>query len=176
VLIGLANLENDQRQSYVTHQDYYRLFHEYVLSQHLRLANGEVIPWIDEDLDADTDEWIARDILQKRDSSSAGRGAYYNHSGFADPLITGLIGLRPSSGSRIVLHPLLPSGTWSYFALDGLPYHGHLLTIVYDETGQHYHRGRGFQLFVDGRQCVSRPTLGPLEYQLKPNSSSPPQD
>jgi len=176
VLIGLANLENDQTQSYVTHEDYFRLFEEYVLSQHLRLANGEVIPWIDEDLDADTDEWIARDILQKRHSPSAGRGAYYNHSGFADPLITGLIGLRPSADSRIVLHPLLPSGAWSYFALDGLPYHGHLLTIVYDETGQHYHRGRGLMLFVDGRKCASRTTLGPLEYQLEPNSSSPHQD
>ena len=176
VLIGLANLENDQTQSYVTHEDYFRLFEEYVLSQHLRLANGEVIPWIDEDLDADTDEWIARDILQKRHSPSAGRGAYYNHSGFADPLITGLIGLRPSADSRIVLHPLLPCGAWSYFALDGLPYHGHLLTIVYDETGQHYHRGRGLMLFVDGRKCASRTTLGPLEYQLEPNSSSPHQD
>jgi hypothetical protein len=31
-------------------------------------------------------------------------------------------------------------------------------------------------LFVDGRKCASRTTLGRLEYQLEPNSSSPHQD
>lgn len=165
-LVAMANLENDQQQNYVTHRDYFRLFQEYVLSQHLRLANGDVIPWIDEDLDADTGEWIARDILIKRHSSSAGRGAYYNHSGFADPLITGLIGLRPRSDNKIILNPLLPDHSWSYFAFDGLPYHGHLLTIVYDETGKHYHQGRGLTLLVDGKKRAHRPTLGALAYTL----------
>jgi hypothetical protein len=167
-LVAMANVENDQPdQTYATHADYYHLFSEYVLSQHLRLANGDVIPWIDEDLDADTDEWIARDILIQRHNSSAGRGNYYNHSGFADPLITGLIGLRPREDNTIVLHPLLPANTWTYFAMDGLPWHGHLLTIVYDQTGEHYHRGRGLTLFVDGQKMASRKTLGNLEYQLK---------
>lgn len=164
-LIALANLE-DSHDRYMSQDDYLRLFQEYVLSQHLRLSNGEVIPWIDEDLDADTGEWIARDILARRHSPQAGRGAYYNHSEFADPLITGLIGLRPQSDDRIVLHPLLPQGAWSYFALDGLPWHGHLLTVVYDATGRHYHRGRGLQLLVDGRLCAHRETLGPLEYRV----------
>ncbi len=144
VLIGMANLENHQQQNYVTRQDYLRLFQEYVLSEHLRLSSGKIIPWIDEDLDADTGEWIARDILAQRHSPEAGRGAYYNHSGFADPLITGLIGLRPSKEDTVVLHPLLPPHAWSYFALDGLPWHGHLLTILYDPTGRRYLRGQGF--------------------------------
>jgi hypothetical protein len=166
VLIGLANLENNQQQNYVTREDYYRLFQTYVLSQHLRLPGGKVIPWIDEDLDADTGVWIARDILAQRHSPEAGRGAYYNHSGFADPLITGLVGLRPSEDDTIVLHPLLPSKAWSYFALDGLPWHGHLLTIVYDPSGKQYHHGRGFLLFVDGRKCAARADLGPITYRL----------
>ncbi len=34
-----------------------------------------------------------------------------------------------------------PAGTWTYFAVDGLPYHGHLLAIVYDETGKQYRHG-----------------------------------
>lgn len=173
-LVAMANVENEQpNQPYATHADYYKLFSEYVLSQHLKLANGKVIPWISEDLNADTDRWITRAILIQRHSSMAGRGNYYNHSGFADPLITGLIGLRPEEGDRIVLHPLLPVGAWSYFAVDGLPYHGHLLTIVYDRTGQHYHRGRGLMLFVDGRKCASRPTLGPLSYRLTHAAPAP---
>ena len=95
-----------------------------------------------------------------------GRGNYYNHSGFADPLITGLIGLRPRADRRSVVDPLLPAGTWSYFALDGLPYHGQLLAIVYDQSGEHYQRGRGLMLFVDGKKLVSRATLGPMETEL----------
>jgi hypothetical protein len=95
-----------------------------------------------------------------------GRGNYYNHSGFADPLIAGLIGLRPQADDTLILHPLLPAGAWDYFALDGLPYHGHLISIVYDRTGNRYNRGRGLILFVDGKKIASRSTLGPIEINL----------
>ncbi len=152
-------------KSNIGQQQYYQLFSNYVLSQHLKLPGGRVIDWIDEDLDADTDEWIAKDILLAK-HKQVGRGNYYNHSGFADPLITGLIGLRPRADSKIVIHPLLPAGAWTWFAIDGLPYHGHLLAIVYDQTGKHYNQGRGLTLFVDGKKIANRPTLGPLEAAL----------
>ena len=164
-LLALADLINGPAQSYVGSQQYYQLFSNYVLSQHLKLPGGRFIDWIDEDLDADTGEWIAKDMLFQK-HKQVGRGNYYNHSGFADPLITGLIGLRPRADSRIVIQPLLPAGEWTYFALDGLPYHGHLLAIVYDETGKHYNQGRGLTLFVDGKKIASRPTLGPLYSNL----------
>lgn len=164
-LLALADLLNGAPQPYIGVPQYYRLFSNYVRSQHLKLADGRTIDWIDEDLDADTDEWIAKDILIKK-NRQVGRGNYYNHSGFADPLITGLIGLRPRADRQLVLHPLLPSGEWSYFAIDGLPYHKHLLTIAYDETGEHYHRGRGLTVYVDGKKLASRPTLGPLQAEL----------
>ena len=32
--------------------------------------------------------------------------------------------------SEVVVRPLLPAGQWSYFAIDALPYHGHLLTVI----------------------------------------------
>ncbi|MGB7263928.1 MAG: hypothetical protein WBC92_00340, partial [Terracidiphilus sp.] len=138
-LLALANLlngapqpeaPNDRSSSLgwkldIAPQQYYQLFSNYVLSQHLKLPSGRVIDWIDEDLDADTDEWIAKDILLAK-HKQVGRGNYYNHSGFADPLITGLIGLRPRPDNKIVIHPLLPAGAWTYFAIDGLPYHGHI--------------------------------------------------
>jgi hypothetical protein len=165
-LLAMANLLDDEpAQRYVDSQDYYRLFSEYVLSQHLRLANGDVIPWIDEDLNADTGEWIAKDILIQK-HKQVGRGNYYNHSGFAAPLLTGLIGLRPSETDQIVIRPLLPEGSWPYFAVDALPYHGHLLTILYDRSGSRYGRGRGLTLMVDGKRVASRPNLGPLQYNL----------
>ena len=171
-LTSLANLLIDEPpQLYIDRVGYLRLFSTYVLSQHLRLANGEVIPWIDEDLDADTDEWIAKNMLLAK-HKQVGRGNYYNHSGFADPLITGLIGLRPNDGDEVVLHPLLPPKTWSYFAVDGLPYHGHMLTIFYDRTGKHFGKGRGFRLFVDGKLAAARHDLGPLRYRL-PATTTP---
>ena len=164
-LLALANLLNGPAQTYIGKQQYYELFANYVLSQHIKLPSGRVIDWIDEDLDADTDEWIAKDILIAK-HRKVGRGNYYNHSGFADPLITGLVGLRPRADAKIVIHPLLPGGTWTYFAVDGLPYHGHLLAIVYDAAGKHYQQGRGLMLFVDGKKAAGRPTLGPLEAEL----------
>jgi hypothetical protein len=164
-LLALANLLNGPAQSTIGRQQYYQLFSNYVLSQHIALPSGRVIDWIDEDLDADTDEWIAKNMLIAK-NRQVGRGNYYNHSGFADPLITGLIGLRPQAGDKLVLHPLLPSGEWTYFAVDGLPYHGHILSIVYDNTGKRYNRGRGLTVYADGKEIASRPTLGPIEATL----------
>jgi hypothetical protein len=164
-LLALANLLNGPAQGAIGKQQYYQLFANYVLSQHIKLPSGRVIDWIDEDLDADTDEWIAKDMLIAK-HKQVGRGNYYNHSGFADPLITGLLGLRPRADGKVEVNPLLPAGTWSYFAVDGLPYHGHLLAIVYDRNGTHYKRGRGLMLFVDGKIIASRATLGLVEAQL----------
>ena len=165
-LLALAEYENQPGAVVMSHRDYYKLFSRYVLSQHQTLKNGHTIDWIDEDLDADTNEWIAKDMLIQK-KKQVGRGNYYNHSGFADPLITGLIGLRPRADNRIVIHPLLPAGEWSYFAVDALPYHGHLLTILWDASGSRYHHGKGFTLLVDGKQAATRKDLGPLEYELK---------
>ncbi len=164
-LLALANLLNGPKQTYIGTTDYLHLFQNYVLSQHLTLPNGKLIDWIDEDLDADTDQWIAKTMLAAK-HSQVGRGNYYNHSGFTDPLITGLIGLHPRADDLLELHPLLPAGTWTYFALDGVPYHGHNLAIVFDATGNHYHHGKGLTVFVDGAKVASRITLGPLEAKL----------
>ena len=106
-LLALAAYEDEPGTPVIGHADYYKLFDRYVLAQHQTLKSGHVIDWIDEDLDADTDEWIAKDMLIAKDKQ-VGRGNYYNHSGFADPLITGLIGLQPRADGRIVLRPLLP--------------------------------------------------------------------
>jgi dienelactone hydrolase len=164
-LLALADYENTPGASVMTPADYYKLFERYVSSQHQTLKNGHVIDWIDEDLDADTDEWIAKDMLIAK-NSQVGRGNYYNHSGFADPLITGLIGLRPRADNRVELHPLLPAGMWSYFALEGLPYRGHTLTILWDSTGKKYGKGTGLILMVDGKTIAKRKDLGPLEGDL----------
>jgi hypothetical protein len=160
-LAALGNLLNGPAQNFVGRQEYYQLFANYVASQHIALPSGRKIDWIDEDLDADSGEWIAKRMLMEK-HKQVGRGNYYNHSGFSDPLITGLIGLRPREDNKVELNPLLPAGKWNWFALDGLPYHGHLLAVVYDRTGKKYGRGRGLMLYVDGKKIAGRKDLGPL--------------
>ena len=165
-LVALANLLNGPEQSVVNTSDYLRLLSTYADSQHIRLPSGRVIPWIDEDLDADSGTWIARSILIAQHQQPANRGRYYNHSGFADLVITGLIGLRPMGGNELLLHPLLPDGKWKYFALDGVPYHGHLLTILYDLDGSRYNRGSGLQILCDGHVIAHAARLQALRVSL----------
>ena len=158
-LVALANLLDGKEQSVMSPSDYFRLFSAYTQSQHIRTSEGRAIPWIDEDLNADTGEWLARDILISKHQPPPNRGRYYNHSGYADLVITGLMGVRPAAGNELVIHPLIPSDKWAYFALDGLPYHGHLLTIMYDRTGDRYHRGAGLTVLCDGRVVGHRDSL-----------------
>jgi hypothetical protein len=165
-LVALANVLNSPGQSVVSSKDYLRLLQAYAYSQHIRLPDGHVIPWIDEDIDADTGKWIARSILISLHQPPPNRGRYYNHSGFADLIVTGLIGVRPSPGSSLVVHPLIPEDKWNYFALDGLPYHGHLLTIFYDRDGSRYHRGTGLQVLCDGRLIAHSSELRPITVLL----------
>jgi hypothetical protein len=164
-LVALANVLNGPPQSIVSESRYFELLSKYARSQSLRLPDGSTIPWIDEDLDPDTGDWIARRILESKGQPPKNRGRYYNHSGFADLLVTGLLGVRPSSGNRLTIHPLVPAN-WKYFSLDGLPYHGHLLTLFYDKSGARYHRGPGMHVLWDGSEIASQQTLGTLQVGL----------
>ncbi len=156
-LVAMANLLNNYRQPYVNKQDYLALLRTYARSQHLTLADGAVIPFIDEDLHPDTGEWLARSLLYKmtpaeqEKKGGKDRGRDYNHSTFNDLIITGLVGLRPRVDQMVEVNPLVPDGAMDYFCLDGVRYHDFNLTILYDRTGQRYHRGAGLRLFADGQ-------------------------
>jgi predicted GH43/DUF377 family glycosyl hydrolase len=143
----MANLLNDYHQNVVTRSDYLTLLQGYARSQQ---KDGQ--PWVAEDLNPDTGKWIV----------DLPRSAYYNHSGFADLIITGLAGLRPRPDRQVVVNPLVPDGQWDWFCLDGVPYHGHSLTVLWDRTGHHYGLGQGLLLFADGKRLAHRVDLGRL--------------
>jgi hypothetical protein len=130
-------------QNIVSRNDYLAILTGYAHSQY---RDGK--PWIAEDLDPLTGKWIV----------DKPRSAYYNHSAYADLIITGLVGLRPRADDVVDLRPLAPP-EWDYFCLQDVPYHGHLLTILYDKTGRRYHRGIGLQAWSDGREIVHETTL-----------------
>jgi len=136
-LDALANVLRDYSQNVVTVNDYYDAFLNYVHSQH---ADGR--PYIGEYIDETTGQWI---------NGRGDRSRYYNHSTFADLLITGVVGLRPRADDTVEVQPLLPDGVWDWFCLDGVKYHGHVLTIIWDKDGKHYGRGQGLMVLADGK-------------------------
>ena len=138
-LVALANLLNNYSQDVVGKSDYLTILRNYARSQH-----KEGKPWIAEDLDAASGKWIV----------DLPRSVAYNHSGYCDLIITGLMGLRPRADETLEVNPLVPDGAFDYFALDGIPYHGRSLTILYDKTGERYHHGRGMIVLVDGKEIA----------------------
>jgi hypothetical protein len=162
-LTAMANLLNNYHQNVVSNRDYFDILEIYAKSQHLKRADGSVVPWIDENLNPLTGDWMARAImLTWTKARIPERGKDYNHSTFCDLIISGLIGLRPRTDDTVEVNPLLPAGTWDYFCLDRAPYHGHSLTILYDKTGEHYGRGSGLRVFADGTEIAASPTLSRL--------------
>ena len=93
-LKALTNLLHGYRRHPMTRQDYWRTFEIYTRSHRLKRADGSEIPWIDENLNPFTGEWLARSRKLEK-AGFYGRGDYYNHSGYCDLVITGLVGLRP---------------------------------------------------------------------------------
>ncbi|MDQ3812572.1 MAG: glycoside hydrolase [Armatimonadota bacterium] len=145
-LVALGNVLRHYHQSVVTSRDYFEQFLTYARSQY---RNGK--PYIGEYLDEKTGEWI-----KVKDGE---RSRYYNHSTFADLLITGVVGLRPRADGVVEVHPLLPDGIWEWFCLDGVPYHGRTLTILWDATGKRYGHGAGLRVLADGKPIAQAPRL-----------------
>jgi len=166
-LTALANLLDNYDQSVISQNDYFDLLQIYARSQHLRLADGRIVPWIDEDLNPANGDWISRTLLQQRGSEIPERGKDYNHSTFCDLIISGLVGLRPRADEMVEVHPLAPLA-WDYFCLDQVRYHGHWLTILWDKTGTHYKKGKGLRVLADGREIAVGDSLERLTAALPP--------
>jgi Trehalase len=151
-LEALAHVLRDYPQDIVTSRDYYDAFLTCVHSQQ---AGGK--PYIGEYLDETTGQWI---------NGKEGRSRYYNHSTFADLLITGVVGLRPRADDQVEVEPLLPDGVWDWFCLDGVKYHGQVLTIIWDKNGKHYSHGAGLIVLADGKEIARAKKLTKLDGKL----------
>ncbi len=135
-----------------TNADYFDTFLTYVHSEH---ADGK--PYIGEYLDEVTGDWI---------NGKGGRSRYYNHSTFADLLTTGVVGLVPRADDTVEVDPLLPDETWNWFCLDGVKYHGHILTIIWDQDGTHFGCGQGLIVLADGKEIARGNKLAKLMGKL----------
>ncbi|RFC51852.1 MAG: hypothetical protein DVB22_001195 [Verrucomicrobia bacterium] len=183
-LTAMANLLHDYRQEVVSRKDYWEVLQGYVRSHRFRQLpperrEGESTdgagglervesgrPWIDENLNPYTGDWMARTLLKQRRQAPDERGKDYNHSTFCDLVISGLLGLRPRADEVVEVSPLLPEGEWDWFCLDHVPYHGRVLTVIWDRDGTHYGRGVGMQVLVDGVKIGGAERLGTVRGKL----------
>jgi predicted GH43/DUF377 family glycosyl hydrolase len=166
-LTALANLLNGYQQSVVSPQDYFDLLKVYTRSHCLKLDDGRVVPWVDENLNPTNGDWIARTLLRQRGSQIPERGKDYNHSTYCDLIISGLVGLRPRADDTVEVNPLVPD-SWSFFCLDQVRYHGRWLTILWDKTGDRYHQGAGLRVLADGKEIAASETLKRVTAPLPP--------
>jgi hypothetical protein len=151
-LTAMANVLNNQPQHYVNDSAYFDLLETYVESQYYR---GR--PYVGEYLDEKTGYWLKGDEERSR---------YYNHSTFNDLIITGLVGLRPRADDTLEVHPLVPVNKWKWFCLDNVLYHSKTITIIWDEDGTKYKKGKGFSIWVNGKKVATATTLQPLQAKL----------
>lgn len=171
-LTAMANLLNVYDQSVIDRRNYLDALHTYAQAQHLVKSDGRQVPWIDENLNPYTGDWIARSRILAWERSdpkkwqnkggTSERGKDYNHSTFCDLIISGLVGIRPRQDNMIEINPLVPPDAWDYFCLDGVRYHGHDITVVYDKTGKRYGIGSGLRVIVDGVTVATFPEIGRL--------------
>ena len=138
VLTGMANELNNYNQNVITNSDYVKSLR--LFAQQHYLPNGKL------------------DLVENYDPNLGGPIVYYywsnhyNHSSFNNLVITGLCGIRPSNSDTLVINPLVDNSI-KYFCMDGVQYHGHNVTVVYDKDGNKYKSGKGLTVFVDGKKA-----------------------
>ncbi|MEI8281751.1 MAG: glycosyl hydrolase family 65 protein, partial [Armatimonadota bacterium] len=171
-LTGLANLLNGPSQDNISRASYFKLLSDYTRAHQIKLEDGRVVPWIDENLNPYTGDWLSRTRLKawKNGTWDAGKGGVergkdYNHSTYCDLVISGLIGLRPRPDNVVEVNPLVPA-EWESFCLDRVPYHGRMLTILLDKTGKKYGKGKGLRVFADGKLLASTAKIGRLQGKI----------
>jgi len=151
-LTALANVLADGRDAPVTRRDYFDAFVTYTRSQ-----RREGKPYIGEYQDENTGAWL---------KGADPRSRWYNHSTYADLLISGMLGVRPSEANDLIVAPLLPEGTWAWFCLDGVRVRGRDITVIWDRDGGHYGKGTGLQVWVDGKVVAKVDRLEAVKVSL----------
>jgi len=155
VLQGMVNLLDHYHQSVVGRADFLRSLRQYA-ALHLQ---GDRLD-LEEDYHPDTGAPIV----------GLNRSHHYFHSGFVDLVMTGLVGIRPRADDVLEVNPLMlragARGALPWFRAQGIPYHGHRVSVTWDADGRHYGAGRGLRVEVDGRTAATRPDAGRVTVPL----------
>ena len=152
-LTGLSHALSDNTAGDLGKEAFAKLLGQYAAQQVLKTEDGKTIPWVDEDLDPFTGEWVSRKML-KAAGAKGERGEDYNHSTFADIVIAGLCGVHPNLDGSIEFRPLIPSD-WDYLKLENVLIGRRFVSLYWDRKGNRYGKGAGFSIFADGK-CMHR--------------------
>lgn len=128
-LTGLSNALKTRNLMPIGKAEYTFLLKQYASSQHIRTENG-VRPWIDENLDGETGEWLARKIMMKNNASDRERGVDYNHSTYFDLILNGLCGADVKDGVAL----FEPQAEGVAFTVEGLNMRGKEYRLLFDGT------------------------------------------
>jgi spore coat protein H len=138
--------------------DYYRRW--WTLRRHIRHTDtGSVIENLPPEFGDPLSEvrWLrdlrigGLDALPSPEAAAAGPRS-------CNSIITEIIGLKLHPDTTVEVEPA-PPHDWKWFAMDRIAYHGRLLTIVWDETGEHYGQGPGLRVLVDGHEVARADSL-----------------
>jgi len=152
-LKGLSNfLNNYKKNSTSSPAVFFDEMKQYALSH---TFNGEI--YLGEYQDEKTGYWLKGDNPRSR---------FYNHSGYCDLIINDLVGLKPSDDNILHIQPLIPQNQWDWFCLDNVLYHGKIITVLWDKTGEKYGKGKGFRIFADGKQVMYSAKLKEVRAKL----------
>ena len=157
-LVAMANLLNNYEQNEVDAADYAELLHTYTRTQY-----KDNRPYIAESANPFDGSWFGSDMPNHSE--------HYLHSGYVDLILSGLFGIRASAGDSLRINPLVP-GDWDYFLVEGVPYHGYELSLIWDRDGTRYDRGAGFTVLLDGKPVLNRPDLGPATLSVPPRQGT----
>lgn len=131
----------------------------YANSFYRNKADGTKVNWLDENIDPDTGEWLSRKIL-KDQNWPIGKGGYergkdYNHSAFSDLFIRGYCGIHLSDEGLLTIDPIKDT-TLEYFSFEDLPMKGDFISVWYDRSGEHFGKGVGITVLIDGKHYQSK--------------------
>ncbi|CZR50838.1 uncharacterized protein PAC_00712 [Phialocephala subalpina] len=124
----------------VTAEQYVQYLGKYATTQY---KNGT--PYVAESHYPEMDAWSA---------DTPNHSEHYDHSTNNDDVLTGLLGIVPRSDDVFEIDPIIPQN-WTYFAIENLAYHGHLITVLYDQDGTRYNNGTGLSVFLDGSKVYN---------------------
>lgn len=173
-LTALANdLHSKKTVSDTARKTYTSLLHQYAAAHKRMRDDGVVVPWIDENINPDTGDWMSRTILKQSRKAHPSTGKYvaergkdYNHSTFCDLVISGLVGFIPMGNDGFAVNPLCPR-EWDCFSLDNLRYRGHNVSI-------RWKRGEGMVVIVDDEIVARSNRLTRLSIRLSAKESVSP--
>lgn len=160
-LTAFANRLHARARTHAEAASFRMLLRQYAAQHRLRKEDGTEVPWIDEDADPFTGDWLARRMLLMRAPRGARfpeRGKDYNHSTFCDIVISGLVGFRPAAYGSFTVDPLADPA-WDAWSLRGVRWRGHDVDIAWKS-------GDGLSVSIDGRVAARRADIGLLTCRI----------